>query len=52
LPNKIVLERLKFKKPGGRLLLTPAGFYSNGWGPLPWRWGNRAFSRIEVVRIE
>jgi len=52
-PNKTLLERHTFETPGGRIMTKPAGFFSNvAWGPLPWRWGKKPLSPIEVWRIE
>jgi hypothetical protein len=42
------LRRLDFDEPGGRILTPPAGFFSNGWGPLPWVWSDEPLSPIEV----
>lgn len=51
--NKRLLERYTFDEPGGRILLKPAGFFSNvAWGPLPWRWSSKPYTPIEVWRIE
>ena len=52
-PNKKLVEKHTFAKPGGRILARPAGFFSNvAWGPLPWLWGRKPFSPIEVWRIQ
>ena len=29
-----------------------AGFYSNGWGYLPWAWGRGEIDRVELWEIE
>jgi hypothetical protein len=51
-PNKVLVERLRFDSPGGRIMQSPAGFFSNvEWGPLPWMWSRRPRPRIEVWRI-
>jgi hypothetical protein len=52
-PNKQLLERRTFERPGGRILQKPAGFFSNvAWGPLPWVWSKRPHDPIEVWRIQ
>jgi len=39
--------------PGGRIIsgAEGAGFYSNGWGYLPWVWGRGPVDRFELWRI-
>jgi hypothetical protein len=39
--------------PGGRILSSAlgAGFYSNGWGYLPWVWGTTEVDRFELWRL-
>jgi hypothetical protein len=39
--------------PGGRIVSGElgAGFYSNGWGYLPWAWGSTEIDRFELWRI-
>jgi hypothetical protein len=29
-----------------------AGFFSNHWGILPWRWGSGSANRYEVWKVE
>jgi len=38
---------------GGRILSSKlgAGFYSNGWGYLPWVWGSTEIDRFELWRV-
>ena len=38
---------------GGRVmnLQSGAGFYSNGWGYLPWAWGTTEIDRFELWRL-
>ena len=41
------------KLPGGRII-DPAlgvGFYSNGWGYLPWGWSSSELDRFDLWRI-
>lgn len=39
--------------PGGRIIAPElgVGFYSNGWGYLPWGWGRGEIDRFELWRI-
>jgi 4-amino-4-deoxy-L-arabinose transferase-like glycosyltransferase len=39
--------------PGGRIISSAlgAGFYSNGWGYLPWAWGSTEIDRFELWRL-
>jgi 4-amino-4-deoxy-L-arabinose transferase-like glycosyltransferase len=39
--------------PGGRIVSSAdgAGFYSNGWGYLPWVWSSRPVDRFQLWRI-
>jgi hypothetical protein len=39
--------------PGGRIVSSElgAGFYSNGWGYLPWAWGSTEIDRFELWRL-
>jgi hypothetical protein len=46
-----LIWREKFTGPGGRVMHRPAGFYSNWWGPLPWRISWRQFQAVEVWKI-
>lgn len=50
--HRTLLASERFGGPGGRVLGEGAGFYSNGFGPLPWSWGSGEVGRIEVWRIE
>jgi hypothetical protein len=50
--NKVLVRRVIFDEPGGRVLDAPAGFFSNGWGPLPWRWSSNELARVQVWRVE
>lgn len=51
-PHKTLLHRRVFGDPGGRVLSEGAGFFSNGFGPLPWVWGTEELGRIEVWRLD
>lgn len=52
LQRKTLVRRIVFDQPGGRVLDAPAGFFSNGWGPLPWIWSSDPLATIEVWRID
>lgn len=49
-----VLDERSDIEPGGRVmdLDAHAGFFSNGWGPLPWAWGRGETNRFEVWKVE
>ena len=49
-PNRRFVHSLAEATPGGRLMSTKhgAGFYSNGWGYLPWAWGTDEIERFDV----
>lgn len=49
--DKTLLHRQVFDRPGGRVLSEGAGFFSNGFGPLPWVWGTEELGRIETWRL-
>ncbi|HSM92030.1 MAG TPA: hypothetical protein VLT47_04025 [Anaeromyxobacteraceae bacterium] len=40
--------------PGGRVMdrRLRAGFFSNHWGLLPWRWGRTVLDEFELLRID
>ena len=54
MPNKRLVEAQGDTRPGGRVMsrALDAGFFSNGWGYLPWAWGNDPVDRYEVWSIE
>jgi hypothetical protein len=47
------VARIESREPGGRLMdqTTGAGFYSNGWGYLPWAWGDSLLEAFDVWRV-
>jgi len=49
-----VLESSEDASPGGRIFggFGRAGFYSNGYGSLPWTIGRDAITRFEVWRVD
>ncbi len=53
-PNRKLLQSLADATPGGRLMSTThgAGFYSNGWGYLPWAWGTDEIERFDIWVFE
>jgi hypothetical protein len=42
--------RAEFREPGGRSMdmSMGVGFFSSGWGYLPWGWGSDMFERFDV----
>lgn len=54
MPNKRLVASLVDAHPGGRVMSRAlgAGFFSNGWGYLPWWWGDGAVDRYDVWSIE
>ena len=48
------LARVEDHSPGGRLMerALGAGFYSNAWGDLPWRWGDSLLDAFDLWRVE
>lgn len=54
LPRRRLLESLADHTPGGRIQSHKdgAGFFSNGWGYLPWIYGKSEIERVDVWQIE
>jgi hypothetical protein len=54
IPNRRFLQRLSDESWGGRLMADEvgAGFFSNGWGLLPWMVSGHALDRYDVFRVE
>jgi 4-amino-4-deoxy-L-arabinose transferase-like glycosyltransferase len=54
MPHRRLIETLEDVRPGGRVMSRThdAGFFSNGWGYLPWAWGSDPVDRYEVWSIE
>ena len=52
-PKRELLATVSDKSPGGRIISSElgAGFYSNGWGYLPWAWGSTEVDRFELWRV-
>ncbi len=51
-PRHQVLWRFEPAKPGGLVMGQGAGFFSNGFGFLPWTWGRDELTQLEVLRIQ
>lgn len=53
-PRRTLMSRRVFADAGGRVMSrgARAGFFSNGYGPLPWAWADDEIGRIEVWRID
>jgi hypothetical protein len=47
------IQSIALSGPSGRIMdrSVGAGFYSNGWGYLPWCWGNREIHRYDLVEV-
>jgi len=54
MPHRRLVQSLELTRPGGRIMSRSegAGFYSNGWGYLPWAWGSEPMDRYELWSIE
>jgi len=52
-PRRELLATVSDSSPGGRVLSGElgAGFYSNGWGYLPWVWGSNEVDRFDLWRV-
>jgi hypothetical protein len=46
----VKIGRVEEREPGGRIMdrARGAGFYSNGWGLLPWSWGDGIVEAVDV----
>src|SRR5690348_5420750 len=52
-PNKTLLERIVFARPGGRVMTGAAAFFTdNEGGPLPWIWSSKPIGQLEVDRMD
>jgi hypothetical protein len=53
-PRKKLLRTLTDTSFGGRVMSRPAGagFFSNGWGYLPWSLGSDEIERFDVWQVE
>lgn len=54
LPSSRLLQVISDDSPGGRLMSAEAGagFFSNGWGYLPWGWGREPLDRYYLWVVE
>jgi hypothetical protein len=52
-PNAVMVRRIYFTAPGGRVWGHFAGFWYNRdkYGILPWQWSTTQWARVEVWRI-
>lgn len=52
-PSRELVATLSDGTPGGRIVSAElgAGFYSNGWGFLPWAWGSGEIDRFTLWRL-
>jgi hypothetical protein len=50
LESLVHLSRVEDRRPGGRVMSkgAGAGFYSNGWGYLPWAWGTDPVDAVDL----
>jgi hypothetical protein len=53
-PRATLLARVEDSSPGGRIMngRLGAGFFSQGWGYLPWAWGDDVLDVFDLWRIE
>lgn len=53
-PRTRRLQVLEDREPGGRIMdeTAGAGFFSQGWGYLPWAWGHEPVDTFELFRLE
>jgi len=53
-PQRKLLRSWTFDDAGGRVMSGPdqAGFYSSGWGYLPWSWGSGTINHFELWKVE
>ena len=49
--NKLLVTTLTDERPGGRVMSSGAGLWSNTWGYLPWAWGDSAVETFELWQI-
>lgn len=54
IPGRKLIRRMESSGIGGRIMSRKlgAGFYSNGWGYLPWAWGNDVIDTYTLWRLE
>jgi 4-amino-4-deoxy-L-arabinose transferase-like glycosyltransferase len=53
-PKRKLLATLEDSTPGGRIMdkSLGSGFYSTGWGFLPWAWGDDVLDRFSLWQLE
>ncbi len=53
-PRRTRLARLADDTPGGRVMTQEldAGFFSNGWGYMPWAWGDVVLDELILGRLD
>jgi hypothetical protein len=53
-PRRTRLGRIADDTPGGRVMSKEldAGFFSNGWGYLPWAWGDVVADELTLWRLD
>ena len=53
-PERKLLATLEDGAPGGRIMSMNlgSGFYSNGWGYLPWAWGDEVLDSFSLWELE
>jgi hypothetical protein len=51
--GKTLVRAIEDARPGGRTMSAEdhAGFFADGWGPLPWALGEGLIQRISVYRV-
>jgi len=49
--NKVLVTTLDDERPGGRVMASGAGLWSNTWGYLPWAWGDGPVESFDLWQI-
>lgn len=54
MPHRRAIRWIGIAESGGRTMSRPsgAGFFSNGWGYLPWAWGSDPLDRYDLWQLE
>jgi hypothetical protein len=50
-PNAEPIASISVVSRFGRIMSKPAGFYSNGYGLLPWIWSNGEIERFTILKM-
>jgi 4-amino-4-deoxy-L-arabinose transferase-like glycosyltransferase len=50
-PNRQRVTSIVERRPGGRVMSSGAGFWSNAWGFLPWTWGQDVVEQFDLWQL-